>query len=81
MAAMTVMFIPAAVFMFDEHERYPFYLARRGRCTGPRSRSACVGNDHLLVVGGVAMAALAIVVAMEAMILEAATPAAPRPLC
>jgi putative membrane protein len=70
MAAMTVMFIPAAVFMFDEHLRYQFYLA-----PARALHSSAVSDQHaagmiMLFAGGVAMAALAIVVAMEAMIRE-----------
>jgi len=70
MAAMTVMFIPAAVFMFDEHVRYPFYLA-----PARALHSSALSDQHaagmiMLFAGGVAMAALAILVAMEAMILE-----------
>jgi putative membrane protein len=70
MAAMTVMFIPAALFMFDEHVRFPFYLA-----PARALHSSALENQHaagmiMLFAGGIAMATLAIVVAMEAMILE-----------
>ena len=70
MAAMTVMFIPAALFMFDEHVRYPFYLTPAHAL----HRSA-LADQHsagilMAVGGGIAMAALAIVVAMEAMVRE-----------
>jgi putative membrane protein len=70
MAAMTMMFIPAALFMFDERVRYPFYLAPARAL----HRSA-LGDQHaagiaMAVGGGLAMATLAIVVTMEAMIRE-----------
>jgi cytochrome c oxidase assembly factor CtaG len=70
MAAMTVMFIPAALFMFEEHVRYPFYLA-----PARALHVSALANQHaagmiMLFAGGVAMAALAILVAMEAMIRE-----------
>jgi cytochrome c oxidase assembly factor CtaG len=70
MAAMTVMFIPAALFMFDEHVRYPFYLA-----PAHALHSSALADQHaagiaMAVGGGIAMAALAIVVTMEAMIRE-----------
>lgn len=70
MAAMTVMFIPAALFMFDEHVHYPFYLA-----PARALHSSALADQHtagivMAVAGGVAMAALAIVLTMEAMIRE-----------
>ncbi len=70
MAAMTVMFIPAALFLFGERVRYPFYLA-----PGRALHVSALEDQHaagmiMLFAGGVAMACLAIVVAMEAMISE-----------
>jgi putative membrane protein len=70
MAVMTVMFIPAALFMFDERVRYPFYLA-----PARALHSSALADQHaagivMAVAGGIAMAALAIVVAMEAMVRE-----------
>ncbi len=70
MAAMTVMSIPAGLFIFDEHVRYPFYLAPASAL-----HSSALADQHaagmiMLFAGGVAMAVLAILVAMEAMILE-----------
>jgi len=70
MAAMTVMFVPAALLMFDEHVRYPFY-----RVPAQALHVSALADQHsagiaMGVGGGVAMAALAILVAMEAMILE-----------
>lgn len=70
MAAMTVMFIPAALFMFDEHVRYPFYLLPARALHVSTLENQHVAGMIMLFAGGVAMAALAIVVAMEAMILE-----------
>jgi cytochrome c oxidase assembly factor CtaG len=70
MAAMTVMFIPAALFMFDEHVRYPFYLAPARALHRSALADQHAAGMIMLFAGGVAMAALAILVAMEAMILE-----------
>ncbi|HEX3518092.1 MAG TPA: cytochrome c oxidase assembly protein [Solirubrobacteraceae bacterium] len=70
MAAMTVMFIPAALFMFDEHVRYPFYLAPARTLHRSALSDQHAAGMIMLFAGGVAMAALAILVAMEAMILE-----------
>jgi putative membrane protein len=70
MAAMTVMFIPAAVFMFDERVRYPFYLAPARALHVSALENQHAAGMIMLFAGGVAMAALAIVVAMEAMIRE-----------
>ncbi len=70
MAAMTVMFIPAALFMFDEHVRYPFYLAPARALHRSALADQHAAGIIMLFAGGVAMAALAILVAMEAMILE-----------
>ncbi len=70
MAAMTVMFLPAAVLMFDGHVRYPFYLAPAHALHVSALADQHAAGVIMLVAGGVAMAALAILVAMEAMILE-----------
>jgi cytochrome c oxidase assembly factor CtaG len=70
MAAMTVMFIPAALFMFDEHVRYPFYVAPARALHRSALSDQHAAGMIMLFAGGVAMAALAILVAMEAMILE-----------
>jgi cytochrome c oxidase assembly factor CtaG len=70
MAAMTVMFIPAALFLFDEHVRYPFYLAPARALHRSALSDQHAAGMIMLFAGGVAMAALAIVVAMESMILE-----------
>ena len=70
MAAMTVMFIPAALFMFDEHVRYPFYLAPARALHRSALADQHAAGMIMLFAGGVAMAALAILVAMESMILE-----------
>jgi putative membrane protein len=70
MAAMTVMFIPAAVFMFDEHVRYSFYLAPARALHSSALADQHAAGTIMLFAGGVAMAALAILVAMEAMIGE-----------
>jgi putative membrane protein len=55
MAAMTVMFIPAALLMLDEHVRYPFYFA-----PARALHSSALANQHaagmiMLFAGGVAM--------------------------
>lgn len=70
MAAMTVMFLPAALFMFDERLRYPFYLAPAVALHRSALTDQHAAGSIMLFAGGVAMALLAIVVAMEAMILE-----------
>ena len=70
MAAMTVMFIPAALFMFDEHVRYPFYLAPARALHRSALADQHAAGMIMLFAGGITMAALAIVVAMEAMIHE-----------
>ncbi len=70
MAAMTVMFLPAAVLMFDGHVRYPFYLAPAHALHVSALADQHAAGMIMLIAGGVAMAALAILVAMEAMILE-----------
>jgi putative membrane protein len=70
MAAMVVMSVPAGVFLFDAHIRYPFYLApARALHTSALSDQRAAGMI-MLVAGGLAMGGLAIVVAMEAMIAE-----------
>lgn len=70
MAAMTVMSIPAALFIFDEQVHYPFYLA-----AARALRQSALADQHaagmiMLFAGGVAMAVLAILVTMGAMIRE-----------
>ncbi len=70
MAAMLVMSVPAGVFLFETRVRYPFYLApARALHTFALSDQRAAGM-LMLVAGGVAMGALAIVVAMGAMIAE-----------
>ena len=70
MAAMVVMSVPAGVFLFDAHVRYPFYLApARALHTSALSDQRAAGMI-MLVIGGLVMGALAIVVAMGAMIAE-----------
>jgi putative membrane protein len=70
MAAMTVMFIPAALFMFDEHVRYPFYLAPARALHTSALADQHAAGIAMAVGGGLAMATLGIVVTMEAMIRE-----------
>ena len=70
MAAMTVMSIPAALFIFDEHVRYPFYLAPARALHQSALADQHAAGMIMLFAGGVAMAVLAIVVTMEAMIRE-----------
>lgn len=70
MAAMVVMSVPAGVYLFDGRVRYPFYLApARALHTSALSDQRAAGMI-MLVAGGLAMGALAIVVAMGAMIAE-----------
>jgi cytochrome c oxidase assembly factor CtaG len=70
MAAMVVMSVPAGVFLFDTHVRYPLYLApARALHTSALSDQRAAGMI-MLVAGGLAMGALAIVIAMQAMIAE-----------
>jgi putative membrane protein len=70
MAAMVVMSVPAGVFLFYGRVLYPFYLApARVLHTSALSDQRAAGMI-MLVAGGVAMGALAIVVAMGAMIAE-----------
>ncbi len=58
------------MFLFDDHVRYPFYLApARALHTSALSDQRAAGMI-MLVAGGFAMGALAIVVAMGAMIAE-----------
>lgn len=70
MAAMTVMSIPAALFIFDEHVRYPFYLAPARALHRSALADQHTAGMIMLLAGGVTMALLAIVVAMEAMVRE-----------
>ncbi len=70
MGAMVVMFIPAALLMFDERVLYPFYVAparvlHRSALTDQHSAGVIMSVD-----GGIVMAVLAIVIAMQAMIAE-----------
>lgn len=70
MAAMVVMSLPAGVFLFDAHVRYPFYLApARALHTSALADQRSAGM-LMLVGGGLAMGTLAIVIAMGAMIAE-----------
>ena len=70
MGAMTVMCIPAALFIFDEHVRYPSYLAPARALHRSALADQHAAGMIMLFAGGVAMALLAIVVSMEAMIRE-----------
>lgn len=70
MGAMVVMFIPAALFMLDEQVRYPFYLAPARALHRSALADQHAAGMLMLLGGGIAMAALAIFVTMEAMILE-----------
>ena len=70
MAAMVVMSAPAGVFLFDGRVRYPFYLApARALHTSALSDQRAAGMI-MLVAGGLAMGALAIIATMGAMIAE-----------
>ena len=70
MGAMTVMSIPAALFIFDEHVRYPSYLAPARALHRSALADQHAAGMIMLFAGGVAMALLAILVSMEAMIRE-----------
>ena len=70
MAAMTVMSIPAALFIFDEHLLYRFYLAPARALHKSALADQHAAGMVMLLGGGVAMALLAIVVSMEAMLHE-----------
>ncbi len=70
MAAMTVMSIPAGLFIFDEHVCYPFYLAPAKALHRSALADQHAAGMIMLFAGGVAMALLAIFVSMEAMIRE-----------
>jgi putative membrane protein len=70
MAAMVVMSLPAGAFLFDAHVRYPFYLApARVLHTSALADQRSAGM-LMLLGGGLAMGAMAIVIAMGAMIAE-----------
>jgi putative membrane protein len=70
MAAMVVMSLPAGVFLFDAHVRYPLHLApARALHTSALADQRSAGM-LMLLGGGLAMGALAIVIAMGAMIAE-----------
>jgi cytochrome c oxidase assembly factor CtaG len=70
MAAMVVMSAPAGVFLFDEHVRYPFYLAPARTLHVSALADQHTAGVLMLVGGGVVMGVLAIVIAMAAMIAE-----------
>ncbi len=70
MAAMVVMFIPAAVFMFDEHVLYRFYLAPARLLHRSALADQHAAGVTMSVDGGIAMAVLAIAIAMHAMVAE-----------
>ncbi len=70
MAAMTVMSIPAALFILGEHVRYPAYLAPARALHRSALADQHAAGMIMLFAGGVAIALLAIVVSMEAMIRE-----------
>lgn len=70
MAAMVVMSVPGALFLFDGRVRYPFYVApARALHTSALSDQRAAGMI-MLVAGGFATGVLAIVVAMAAMIAQ-----------
>jgi cytochrome c oxidase assembly factor CtaG len=70
MAAMVLMSVPAGVYLFDPHVRYRFYLApARALHTSALADQRAAGMI-MLVAGGLAMGALAIVIAMQAMLAE-----------
>lgn len=70
MAAMLVMSMPAGVFLFDEHVRYPFYLAPARALHVSALADQQTAGMLMLVAGGVVMGVLAIVIAMSAMLAE-----------
>ena len=70
MAAMVVMSVPAGVFLFDDHVRYPFYLAPARALHVSALADQRTAGVMMLVGGGVVMGVLAIVIAMSAMLAE-----------
>lgn len=70
MGAMVVMALPASVFLFDAHVRYPFYLASARALDTSALADQHAAGVLMLVGGGVVMGMLAIVIAMGAMIAE-----------
>jgi cytochrome c oxidase assembly factor CtaG len=70
MAAMVVMSIPASVFLFDEHLRYPFYLPPARALHVSALADQQTAGVLMLVGGGVVMGLLAIVIASSAMLAE-----------
>ncbi|HEX5307564.1 MAG TPA: cytochrome c oxidase assembly protein [Solirubrobacteraceae bacterium] len=70
MAAMLVMSVPAGVFLFDPRVRYPFYLAPARVLHTTALADQRAAGMLMLVAGGLAMGAMAIVIAMQAMIAE-----------
>ncbi len=70
MAAMVVMSVPAGVFLFDRHVRYPFYLAPARALHVSALADQQTAGVLMLVAGGVVMGVLAIVIAMSAMLAE-----------
>lgn len=70
MAAMVVMALPAGVFLFDGHVRYPFYVAPARALHTSALGDQRTAGVLMLVGGGVVMGVLAIGIAMGAMLAE-----------
>ncbi len=70
MGAMVVMSIPAGLFLFDQHVRYPSYLAPARALHISALADQQTAGVLMLVAGGAVMAGLAIVIAMSAMLAE-----------
>ncbi len=61
---------PPALFLFDEHVRYPLYLAPARALHVSALADQRTAGVLMLVAGGVVMGVLAIVIAMNAMLAE-----------
>ncbi len=70
MAAMVVMALPAGVFLFAGHVRYPLYLAPARVLHTSALADQRTAGLLMLVGGGAVMGVLAIVIAMAAMLVE-----------
>jgi len=70
MAAMVVMSVPADVFLFDPHVLYPFYVAPARVLHTTALADQRAAGMIMIVVGGLAMGALAMVIAVGAMLAE-----------
>jgi cytochrome c oxidase assembly factor CtaG len=70
MAAMTVMAIPAGIYLFDAHVYYPYYLAPAHALHVSALADQQAAGLIMLFGGGTVMGALAMLIAMQAMLAE-----------